>query len=92
MAASGLAILLLVGIIFMVANAVKIKAEQVASQQQAVIDDVGAGTEGTSGVKIIYKYLPLDLDAFYRSNDMNTPGKLFYSMFASNADDLTQRT
>ena len=88
MAAGGLVILLLVGIIFMVANSVKIKTTQLNSQA-----DVSAGNTPTEpGVKVVYKYLPLDLDTYYRVGDMHTPSKVYYSMFTNNESELTQRT
>ena len=82
---SGLIILLLVGIIFMVANAVK-----TTTQHQLQLNTEDA-TGVPSNVKVVYKYLPLDLDTFYRVGDMHTPSKLYASMFLQNESELTER-
>ena len=86
MASSGLVILLLVGIIFMVANAVKTKTQELNGQEPN-----GEHPDPESKVKVVYKYLPLDLDTYYRMGDMHTPSKLYYSMFNYNENDLTQQ-
>jgi hypothetical protein len=57
--------LLLVGIILMTANSVK--ATKVSKNDK--------------GEKVVYKYLPLDIDAFYRHEGISKPSKLYYSMF-----------
>jgi hypothetical protein len=62
---SGLIILLLVGIILMTANSVKTKVIQKNEKDE----------------KIVYKYLPLDIDAFYREEGVSKPSKLYYSLF-----------
>lgn len=64
---SGLIMLLLIGIILMTANGVKAKKK--------------ATTGDASGTKVVYKYLPLDIDAFYRHEGISKPSKLYYSMF-----------
>ena len=61
----GLIVLLLVGIILITANTAKAKVQKT----------------GTSGEKVVYKYLPLDIDAFYRQEIVSKPSKLYYSMF-----------
>ena len=63
---SGLIMLLLIGIILMTANGVKAKKK---------------ATGDSSGTKVVYKYLPLDIDAFYRHEGISKPSKLYYSMF-----------
>jgi uncharacterized membrane-anchored protein len=65
---TGLIILLLVGIILMTGNAAKVRAEK-------------KGTTNEKGEKVVYKYLPLDLDAFYRQDAISKPSKIYYSMF-----------
>lgn len=70
----GLLVLLLVGIILMTANSVKAsKAKSTASSS-------------SDGTKIVYKYLPLDIDAFYRQEAVSKPTTLYYSMF--NSEDI----
>ena len=64
---SGLIVLLLVGIILMTANSVKQKATKTTTNEK--------------GEKIVYKYLPLDIDAFYRHEGVSKPSKLYYSLF-----------
>lgn len=61
----GLIVLLLVGIILVTANTAK------ASIQK----------KSPAGEKVVYKYLPLDIDAFYRHEAVSKPSKLYYSMF-----------
>ena len=63
---SGLIVLLLVGIILMTANSVKTK---------------GIASASTGKEKVVYKYLPLDIDAFYRQEGISKPSKLYYSLF-----------
>lgn len=67
---TSLIVLLLVGIILMTANAAKAKTVPKKAHQ-----------ETKDGKKIVYKYLPLDLDAFYRQEAVGKPSKLYYSMF-----------
>lgn len=64
---SGLIVLLLVGIILMTANSVK-------AQKTATSTD-------EKGQKVVYKYLPLDIDTFYRQESVSKPSKLYYSLF-----------
>lgn len=61
----GLIVLLMVGIILMTANTAKTKIEN----------------KVTSGEKVVYKYLPLDMDAFYRQESISKPSKIYYSIF-----------
>lgn len=86
MASLGLVVLLLVGIIFLVGNSVKIKTKQLEEQQTGITE---SGEQ--SNIKVVYKYLPLDIDTFYRVGDMHTPSKLYYSMFSNDESELTQR-
>ena len=65
---SGLIILLLVGVILMTANSVKAKG-------------TSSSPKNEKGEKIVYKYLPLDIDAFYRHETISKPSKLYYSLF-----------
>jgi hypothetical protein len=65
---TGLIVLLLVGIILMTANTAKARSQKTPTN----------GSE-----KVIYKYLPLDIDAFYRQEFVSKPSKLYYSMFSN---------
>lgn len=65
---TGLIILLLVGIILITGNAAKVRGEKKAVKNE-------------KGEKVVYKYLPLDLDAFYRQDAISKPSKIYYSMF-----------
>ena len=68
---TGLIILLLVGIILMTGNAAKVRAEKKPT------------TGGANGEKVVYKYLPLDMDAFYRQDAISKPSTLYHSMFTN---------
>lgn len=73
----GLIILLLVGIILMTGNAAKVRAEKKATT---------SGAKSEHGEKVVYKYLPLDMDAFYRQDAISKPSTLYHSMFT--AEDI----
>lgn len=62
---TGLIVLLLVGFILMTANVAKTKASNAPQGKE----------------KVVYKYLPLDMDVFHRQDGMNKPSKLYYSLF-----------
>lgn len=69
----GLVVLLLVGVILITANAAKVRAEKTAPD----------ATTAPNGEKIVYKYLPLDLDAFYRQDAISKPSTLYHAMFSN---------
>jgi len=87
---SGLIILLLVGIILMTANAVKTKSETLADTTTTggPIDPV-TGTPLPTKIgdkEVIYKYLPVDIDEFFRQDAVSKPSKLYWGMFNIDAD------
>lgn len=76
--------LFLVGVIFLVANAVHERQRRLEKRVKLLTDDdPGDGT-------VVYRYLPRDMDDFYRS-DITVPSKMYTSMFTGNDDALRIR-
>lgn len=44
-------------------------------------NSVKAKNAATGKEKVVYKYLPLDIDTFYRHEGVSKPSKLYYSLF-----------
>ena len=84
---NGLIILLLVGIVMMMAGAIKKGGYAGESFKRSVLagDDT---VEGDPDVRIVYRYLPTDIDTFYRVGDHNVPSKLYEPIFT---EDSTER-
>ena len=76
--------LFLVGVIFLVANAVQERQRRLDERVKLLTDD----PEDTS--QIVYRYLPRDADDYYRS-DINIPSKMYSSIFTENSDALRIR-
>ena len=72
--------LLLVGVILMMAGGIKARDHANTQTKNEIINN----EEGTN-VKIVYKYLPRNLDSFYTVGE--TPSKLYTTMFDSSVDD-----
>lgn len=76
--------LFLVGVIFLVANAVLVRQRRLNTRVNVL-----AGEE-PKDTTVVYRYLPRDVDDYYRS-DINVPSKLYSSMFTENDDALRIR-
>lgn len=86
---TGLIILLLVGIILMTANAAKSKETASVPLPSDVPIDPATGQPLPAKVgnaHVIYKYIPMDLDEFFRQDAVSKPSKLYYSMFNTDPD------
>lgn len=76
--------LLLVGIILLIFNGLQQSQRRLEDRTRASVDD-----EYTSkDVKVVYRYLPRDLDDYLRSGDVFVPSKMYSSVFTGNEDDL----
>lgn len=77
--------LLLVGIILLVFNAMQQKQRRLEDRASATLSD-----EQYKGkdIKVVYRYLPRDLDDFLRSGDVFVPSKMYSSVFTGNEDEL----
>lgn len=76
--------LLLVGIILLVFNALQQSQRRVQDRTRATLDDEYSGKD----IKVVYRYLPRDLDDYLRSGDVFVPSKMYSSVFNENEDDL----
>lgn len=76
--------LLLVGIILLVFNALQQSQRRVQDRTRATLDDEYNGKD----IKVVYRYLPRDLDDYLRSGDVFVPSKMYSSVFNENEDDL----
>jgi hypothetical protein len=76
--------LLLVGIILLIFNGMQQNQRRLDDRTRVSVDD-----EYTSkDVKVVYRYLPRDLDDYLRSGDVFVPSKMYSSVFTGNEDDL----
>jgi len=82
----------LVGIIFLVGNAVLVRQRQIDQRAKIVTGEDPSSTEDTdnTNAQVVYRYLPRDLDEYYRG-DVNVPSKLYSPMFTQNDDALRIR-
>jgi hypothetical protein len=76
--------LLLVGIILLVFNALQQSQRRAQDRTRATLDDEYSGKD----IKVVYRYLPRDLDDYLRSGDVFVPSKMYSSVFNENEDDL----
>ena len=77
--------LFLVGVIFFVAHAVQ--------ERQRRLDrllEILGGAEPNENEQIVYRYLPRDIDDYYRT-DLSIPSKMYTDMFSENTDALRIR-
>jgi hypothetical protein len=81
--------LLLVGIIFLVAHAVQERQRRLNARVKLLTGDE-QDLDLKPGEQVVYRYLPRDLDDFYRS-DVTIPSKLYGDMFTQNQDALRIR-
>ena len=80
-------ILLLVGVLMMMAGATRKSSSAGVSLSRAIV----RGEEGIDedpNVKIVYKYLPADVDTFYRLGVHNKPSDLYQPIFNENEMEL----
>lgn len=77
--------LFLVGLIFLVANIVLVQQRQL--QKRA---DLVTGEDTPDDMTVVYRYLPRDIDEFYRS-DASIPSKIYSDMFTGDDDALRIR-
>jgi hypothetical protein len=84
---NGLIILLLVGIVMMMAGAIKRQGKVGDSMRRAVLAGEDR-VEGDPNIRIVYKYLPQDIDTFYRVGDHNVPSKLYAPIFSEDSEEL----
>jgi hypothetical protein len=84
---NGLITLLLVGILLMAAGAIKKRDDREKNINDAILR--GETTvQRDPNTRIVYKYLPQDLDTFYRVGDHNVPSKLYAPIFDENTEDM----
>jgi hypothetical protein len=84
---NGLVTLLLVGILLMAAGAIKKRDDREKNINNAILR--GETTVGQDpNTRIVYKYLPQDIDTFYRVGDHTVPSKLYAPIFENNTEDL----
>jgi hypothetical protein len=76
--------LLLVGIILLIFNGLQQSQRRLEDRTRISVDDEYASKD----VKVVYRYLPRDLDDYLRSGDVFVPSKMYSSVFTGNEDDL----
>lgn len=82
-----LIILLLVGILLMMAGAAQ-KDSNVKRDLSRSILEGKEGVDADPNVKIVYKYLPADIDTYYRLGPHNRPSDMFAPIFDENEMDF----
>jgi hypothetical protein len=76
--------LLLVGIILLIFNGMQQNQRRLDDRTRVSVDDDYTSKD----VKVVYRYLPRDLDDYLRSGDVFVPSKMYSSVFTGNEDDL----
>lgn len=79
----------LVGIIFLVGNAVLVR-QRLLDQRVKVVAGEAEEDDDQNSKQVVYRYLPRDLDEYYRG-DVNVPSKLYSPMFTENDESLRIR-
>jgi len=79
--------LFLVGVIFLVGNLVLLQQRQIQARANLVTNE---GDETTDDKTVVYRYLPRDVDDFYRS-ETTIPSKFYSNIFTDNDDALRIR-
>ena len=81
-------LLILIGVVLLAFGSSKQKDDQLNRQKNALLMDGDDAVH--DDVRVVYKYLPRDLDTFYRVGDEFRPSKLYSSMFVDNSEELRQ--
>jgi hypothetical protein len=82
-----LIILLLVGILLMMAGAVQ-RGSNVKSDLSRSILEGKETVDADPNVKIVYKYLPADIDTYYRLGPHNKPSEMYAPIFNESEMDF----
>lgn len=79
-------LLIIVGIVLLALGKAKKSDDTLLRQKNALQMDGDDAVQ--DDVRIVYKYLPRDIDTFYRVGDQFLPSKLYSSMFVDNTEDM----
>jgi len=80
------ALLIILGIVLLAMGKAKKSDDLLIRQKNALLMDGDDAIQ--DDVRIVYKYLPRDIDTFYRVGDQFQPSKLYSSMFVDNTESL----
>ena len=80
------ALLIILGIVLLAMGKAKKSDDLLIRQKNALLMDGDDAIQ--DDVRIVYKYLPRDIDTFYRVGDQFQPSKLYSSMFVDNTEAL----
>ena len=78
--------LIIVGIVLLAMGKARESSDTLIRQKNALLMDGDDAIQ--DDMRVIYKYLPRDIDTFYRVGDAFHPSKLYSSMFVDNTEDL----
>ena len=78
--------LIIVGIVLLAMGKARESSDTLIRQKNALLMDGDDAIQ--DDMRVIYKYLPRDIDTFYRVGDAFQPSKLYSSMFVDNTEDL----
>jgi hypothetical protein len=79
-------VLIIIGIVLLAMGKAKQSDDRLIRQKNALIMDGDDVIQ--DDVRIVYKYLPRDIDTFYRVGDQFQPSKLYSSMFVDTTEDI----
>jgi len=79
-------VLIIIGIVLLTMGKAKQADEILIRQKKALLMDGDDAIQ--DDVRIVYKYLPRDIDTFYRVGDQFQPSKLYSSMFVDTTEDI----
>ena len=78
--------LIIIGIVLLAMGKAKQSDDLLIRQKNALLMDGDDAIQ--DDVRVVYKYLPRDIDTFYRVGDQFQPSKLYSSMFVDTTEDL----
>jgi len=79
-------VVLLIGIVLLAMGKAKQSDDRLIRQKNALMMDGDDVIQ--DDVRVVYKYLPRDIDTFYRVGDQFLPSKLYSSMFVDTTEGL----
>jgi hypothetical protein len=79
-------VLIIIGIVLLAMGKAKQSDDRLIRQKNALVMDGDDVIQ--DDVRIVYKYLPRDIDTFYRVGDQFQPSKLYSSMFVDTTEDI----